>query len=100
MRSGFRIVWTDRALSNLDSIIEYLTLNWSEKETSNFFRKLDSRIDIISRRPLLYPSTSSRENIRRSVLTPQVTIYYRINKETVEILTLFDNRQNPSRLTL
>ncbi|PIQ21199.1 MAG: hypothetical protein COW65_10595 [Cytophagales bacterium CG18_big_fil_WC_8_21_14_2_50_42_9] len=100
MRSGYKIVWTNKALANLDNIIQYLTNNWTEKEISKFFRKLDRRINIISQRPLLYPLTSNRKNVRRSVLTTQVTIYYRINKQVVEILTLFDNRKNPFKLKI
>lgn len=97
MKNGYKVVWTNRALANLDNIIQYLTDYWTEKEISEFFRKLDNRINIISRRPLLYPLTNNRKNVRRSVLISQVTIYYRINKQTIEILTLFDNRQNPSK---
>jgi len=99
MRNGYKVVWTNKALTNLDNIIQYLTDNWTEVEISKFFRKLDNRINIIAQRPLLYPLTNSRKNVRRSVLTPQVTIYYRINKQAVEIITLFDNRQRPSKLT-
>jgi len=98
MKNGYKIVWTNKALANLDNIIQYLTDNWTEKEISKFFRKLDHRIYLISQRPLLYPLTNSRKNVRRSVLTSQITIYYRTNKQAVEILTLFDNRQNPSKL--
>lgn len=99
MKSGYKIVWTDKALANLDNIIDYLKNNWTENEISGFFRKLDKRITMIGQRPLLYPLTPNRKNVRRSVLTAQITIYYRINKQSVEILTLFDTRQNPSGLT-
>lgn len=94
MRSGYKIVWTNKALINLDNVIQYLTDNWTEKEISKFFRKLDSRINIISQRPLLYPLTSNRKDVRRSVLTSQLTIYYRINKESVEILKRISRDSN------
>lgn len=100
MKSGYKIVWTNKAIANLDFIIEYLARNWTENEISAFFKKLDKRINIIAQRPLLYPLTKNRKNVRRSVLTPQITIYYRINKRAVELLTLFDNRQNPSSLKI
>lgn len=40
MKSGFRIDWSHEAINNLDSIIDYLTIKWSDKEIRNFFRKL------------------------------------------------------------
>jgi len=98
MKNGYKIAWTRKALTDLDNIILYLETNWAEKEVSNFFRKLDKRIDLIAQRPLLYPQTTTRKNVHRSVLISQLTIYYRVNKNTVEILTLFDNRQNPKKL--
>ena len=100
MKNGYNITWTNNALANLDNLIQYLTDNWTEKEIAIFFRKLDKRINIISQRPQLYPLTSNRKDVRRSVLTPQITIYYKINKQAIEILTLFDNRQNLSKLKL
>ncbi|WP_181308433.1 type II toxin-antitoxin system RelE/ParE family toxin [Rufibacter sp. XAAS-G3-1] len=100
MKSGYEIVWTNKALSDLDNIIAYLTNNWTNQEVSKFFVRLDRRINIISQRPLLYPLTNSRKNVRRSVLTPQITIYYRLTKQSVEILTLFNNRQNPAKLKI
>jgi plasmid stabilization system protein ParE len=98
MQSGYKIVWTNRASTDLDNITQYLADNWTEKEIRKFFRSLDGRIKLISQRPLLYPLTKNRKDVRRSVLTSQITIYYRINEPSVEILTLFDNRQNPSKL--
>ncbi len=95
---AIKVVWTKKALSDLDAIILYLETNWSEKEITNFFGKLDKRINLIGQRPLLYPETKTRKNVHRSVLIPQLTIYYRVNKNTVEILTLFDNRLNPKKL--
>lgn len=100
MRDGYSIVWTDRALTNLDNIMEYLEKEWTQKETTQFFRKLENRIHLLSQRPLLYPLTKSRKNVRRSVLTSHITIYYRVKKDTVEILTLFNSRRNPDKLAL
>jgi hypothetical protein len=32
MISGFKIVWTDHALSELKETIDYLKTNWTERE--------------------------------------------------------------------
>lgn len=80
MKSGFRIDWSDEAINNLDSIIDYLTINWSDKEIRNFFRKLNRRLDIISKNPLSFPASDLRISIRRYVLTEQTSIYYELKK--------------------
>jgi plasmid stabilization system protein ParE len=100
MKSGYKIDWADEARQNLDSIIEYLDNRWTDKEISNFFKKLDKRIDIISRNPHAYPTIDLRSDLRRSVLTEQTSIYYEIKSDSIVILSLFDNRKDPDSLKL
>ena len=38
MKSGYNVLWTDHALSELKNTIEFLENNWSEKELKNFFQ--------------------------------------------------------------
>ncbi len=100
MKSGYKIDWADEARQNLDAIIEYLQNRWTAKEISNFFKKLDKRIDIISRNPHAYPDIDLKSGLRRSVLTEQTSIYYEIKTDSVVILSLFDNRKDPDSLKL
>lgn len=100
MRSGYKLMWSDRALSDLKNIIDYLTENWPQKEIQNFARRLDKRLDLISVNPNLFPLTSKRKNVRKSVLTKHTVIYYRAESNVVTIVTLFDPRQHPKRLRL
>jgi len=95
MKSGYSIDWSDEASDNLDSIIEYLQNKWTDREIRRFFKKLDKRIDLISKNPLLFPVVDLTMNARRSVLTAQTTIYYQIKLDVVIILSLFDNRRDP-----
>ena len=100
MRSGYKLLWSDRALSDLQNIIEYLTENWSHKGIHNFARRLDKRLEIITFNPKLFPKTLKRKNIRRSVLSKHTVIYYETIEKIVTIVTLFDPRQNPKKLKL
>lgn len=100
MRSGYKLYWSERALKDLQNIIEYLSENWFHKEIQNFVRLLDRRLDLIIDNPRLFPRTRKRQNVMRSVLTKQTVIYYAIEDQVVTIVTLFDSRQNPKRLKL
>jgi len=100
MRSGYKLYWSDRALADLQNIIDYLTENWTQKEIRNFVRRLDKRLDIIATNPRLFPKTIKRNNVRRSVLTKHTVIYYETDKDLISIVTLFDPRQNPKKLKL
>ena len=35
MKNGYKILWTDNALNELEKTIEYLETNWTEKELRN-----------------------------------------------------------------
>lgn len=98
MKSGYKTEWSDEALKNLDSIIDYLTIKWTDREIRNLFEKLDKRLDIISKNPLSFPASDLRINIRRCVLTEQTSIYYEIKKDSIVILSLSDNRKDPKSI--
>ncbi len=36
MDSDFKVVWTDEAIDNLESILDYLDHIWTQRETDNF----------------------------------------------------------------
>lgn len=99
MKSGYNVLWTDHALSELENTIDYLEKNWTGKEIKNFFRELDHTVELISRNPDLFQS-SKKKNIRRAVIARYNNLYYRTEEDTVIILSLFSNRQDPNKIQL
>ncbi|MCK9451056.1 MAG: type II toxin-antitoxin system RelE/ParE family toxin [Bacteroidales bacterium] len=97
MKSISKVLWSKRAETDLKSIINFLERNWTDKEVTNFVRKLDKQISIIQNQPNAFPATN-RKNVRRSVLSRQITIYYDIMEDAVRIVALFDTRQSPDKL--
>jgi plasmid stabilization system protein ParE len=95
MKSTYKVVWSENSLSELKEIIEYLESNWTGKETSKFFKKLEKTIKQISINPLMFPKTEKKESVRRCVLSKQLTLYYQTDTNYLYIISLFDNRRNP-----
>ena len=100
MGSGFKIVWTEHAISELKETIEYLETNWTERELRNFSAKLDHTIELISKAPELFPSSVEKFGIRKAVVEKYNNLYYRVNNKNVEIISLFSNRQHPNKKKL
>jgi plasmid stabilization system protein ParE len=98
MKSTFKIIWTSRALSDLKNIVTYLEENWTVKEIQKFARLLDLQLNRLIIHPFLFPNSNKYKKIRKSVLTRQISIYYRVTNHEIQIITLFDNRQNPNKL--
>jgi plasmid stabilization system protein ParE len=98
MTNTYKLIWSDEALTNLKSIIDYLENRWSVKEIKKFAQLLDKHLKLIEGNPYLFAKSDKSEVIRKSVLSRQTTIYYRIINYEIHIITLFDNRQNPNKL--
>jgi plasmid stabilization system protein ParE len=63
-----------------------------------FLGKLEAFYKIVSLNPHLFRYYDKRRNIRMYALTKQNSIYYRNKRAAIEIITVFDTRQNPQKL--
>ncbi|MBZ9729507.1 type II toxin-antitoxin system RelE/ParE family toxin [Salegentibacter sp. JZCK2] len=99
MKSGYKILWTDHALSELNDTIEYLEKKWTERELKNFSRKLDHTIELISKNPELF-QVFKKNDVRRAVVAKFNNLCYRVNDDTIEILSIFSNRQDPDKIKI
>jgi len=97
MNNTYKVIWSEKSVSGLRSIITYLEQNWSEKEIGKFIKRLDNQIQLITSYPFLFPSSPKSKKLRRSVLTKQTTIYYRVKPNVIEIISIFDTRQDPDK---
>lgn len=97
MKSIYKIIWSERAVNNLKSVISYLEETRTEKEINNFSIKLENYIDLIQANPEFFPISKKKSRVRRVVITRQNTLYYTIDKETIKLICIFDTRQNPKK---
>ena len=95
-----KVFLSELAESKLLKLSEYLIENWSLKTRDKFISKLTEKIKQISIHPDSCPKSSEFDNLYKCVVTKQTTFYYRINsdKREIEIITIFDTRQNPDKL--
>lgn len=98
MKSGLKIKWSEEATKNLENIINYLEINWTSKEVSKFFGKLEKQILLLSLFPEAFPVSTTKSNIHRCVFLRNLTIYYIIDNDSLVLLALFDTRQHPSNI--
>ncbi|WP_029038038.1 type II toxin-antitoxin system RelE/ParE family toxin [Salinimicrobium xinjiangense] len=100
MKSGYKIQWSNHALSELEDTIEYLEKNWTERELKNFSQELDHTIELISKNPELFQLSKKNNTVRRAVVARFNNLYYRQKNDAVEILSLFSNRQDPEKIRI
>ena len=81
-----QLLWSARSVIEYETLLDYL---WDE---------LDEAIKRIIANPEHFQVVIKRKTVRRCLFSPQISIYFRINKDIIEIISLFDNRQNPKKL--
>jgi plasmid stabilization system protein ParE len=97
MKNGYKILWTDNALKELEKTIVFLEENWTEKELRRLAINLEKTLSLISQNPFIFQSSEIKKDIRRAVVLSLNTLYYRVSENDVEIVSFFSNRQNPDK---
>jgi plasmid stabilization system protein ParE len=93
------IIWSPSSEDDFTNILEYLNENWDEKVIQGFIEITTSALSHISNNPKQFPLVNRVEKIRKCVLTKQNTLYYRERKDSIDILRIYDNRQDPNKLS-
>ncbi len=89
----YEVIISKRAEKNLKSIFEYLESEWSDKVKNNFKIKLLRQVDFLRKNPFIYPASRQKKEVRKCLITKHNAMYYRINKNKVEIITIQDTRR-------
>lgn len=100
MTNGYKILWTDFSLSELEKTIEYLKENWTDRELQTLASEIEKTLNLLSHNPNLFQASDIKKDIRRVIIAKHNTLYYRINNNTIEIISFFSNRQNPKKRKL
>ncbi|TKB97704.1 type II toxin-antitoxin system RelE/ParE family toxin [Pedobacter cryophilus] len=94
------IIWTQRALSEYDLLVEYLFDEWGEKITIEISQSIDKYLIRIENSPKQFPIINREKIIRKCVISKQTSLFFMVLENRIVILSLFDNRQNPKNLNL
>jgi hypothetical protein len=62
--------------------------------------ELEQSVLRIQNTPEQFPVILKSKKVRRCVMSPQTSIFFKVNKEVVEIISMFDNRQDSKKRNL
>ncbi len=89
------IIWSPLSETDLEVILEYLAEDWNGEVAIRFLDKIEHLLEQISINPAQFPMVNRKRKVRKCVITRHNTLFYRENKEYVEVLRIFDTRQDP-----
>ncbi len=93
------IVWTPESEKTFAGILSWLEKEWNDHVLLAFLDKVDQVLALIAEKPELYPAIDREKRVRKCVVVKQVSLFYTIKQDQIDLLTFWDNRQNPERLS-
>jgi plasmid stabilization system protein ParE len=96
-RALYNIVYSERSLSNIEEIRDHLLYKFTQKEVDNLYHMLGVFESLVKTFPQLYPLITNSKNIRRAVLSKQLSVFYACSKNTISIAAVLDNRMDDNK---
>lgn len=100
MESRRNIIWSPSAKEDLENITDFLLINWNLKIVQKFLTRLNRIINQVVINPNQFPLIHPGLEIRKCVVTKQNTLFYRMKNDKIEIVRIFDTRQDPQKLKI
>jgi plasmid stabilization system protein ParE len=97
MKKELLLQWSPKASKQFLEISNSIAKKWSLKTAIEFADKVDLAVNALKTMPEAFPE-SVKKKVRMCVISRQTTALYRLKKDTVEILVLFDTRQSLKKL--
>jgi plasmid stabilization system protein ParE len=87
------IKWTPIAIDSLEIITLQVLERWNIETALSFRKKVDQELKQLGKNPKIY-QFSKKSKLRKSIVHRNVSLFYRINKNVVELIIFVDNRSN------
>lgn len=92
--------WSSRADSDYDHIISHLLENWTKKEAVRFIKNTEQTVQRIIQYPSIGPKSDQQPEIRKSIITKQITMFYQVKGDILHVIALWNTLQDTSKLKL
>ena len=73
--------------------IDYLEAEWTFTDVANFIEKVENTLNLLVHKNVQFISTNYK-NVNKVVITKQITLYYRLNSNAIELLRFWNTYQD------
>ncbi len=93
------VSWSDLAYESLYDIVAYIQGFFGKRVAIDASNQIESFVDTLVNAPFIGKCVSKRNGCEiRCVIYKKNQIYYSICKDTIDIILIWDGRQDPRRL--
>jgi len=93
-----QIIWSPLSEKDLENILAYLDDKWNTGIAIQFIEILNHLLKQISINPRQFPLIHKHKKVRKCVITKHNTLFYRDRIKSIDVLRIYDTRQNPKSL--
>jgi plasmid stabilization system protein ParE len=83
---------------NYENILNYLLFKWGIDVTNNFIDRFEQVYHLLSENTEIFPFVNKEKKIKKCVLTKHNILFFTETDDSIEILMIFDTRQDPEKL--
>jgi plasmid stabilization system protein ParE len=94
----YEVKWTILAAEEFEYSVDWLIKHWNENIAIQFVDAVESKIAMLKKFPSLGNPSSAIPGCRKTLVLPYHILLYKREGETIEIIRLFDGRQDPEKI--
>lgn len=94
---AYKVIFSKDVLNKLEAVVFYLEMNWSKTVAKDFLFRFYEKIDIIASNPAIGRRSSRYHSIRKTLITKHNILYFEVFSDRIELLQIFDTRQDPAK---
>jgi plasmid stabilization system protein ParE len=95
---NYHILWSKEAEITFENNLDYLEKEWNARTILQFINRTDDILNKISHNPKLFPQYRKRDNIHKCVITHQISVYYKVNRDSITLITFWNSYQDYKKM--
>ncbi len=92
------VVWTNKAETSFNGIVDYLLDLWTVEIATNFVDIVEHTIELILEHPEMFKVSEYENQSREAFITKHTTMFYRVLDTKIEIEYFWGNFNNPDKV--
>jgi plasmid stabilization system protein ParE len=93
-----QVRWSLTAHEDLQLSLDFIMNQWNPVIAAKFLDAIESKIKLLKRAPFIGSPSSYLSGCRKTLVPPYHALIYRVTDSHLEIVRLFDMRQDPAKL--
>jgi plasmid stabilization system protein ParE len=94
---AYEIVWTKKARETTQKVVDYLDTKWSAEVADDFIGNIEFHLSLLASGSVKGTPSQVDPKIKSVLVTKHNRLYYRERKKSIQLLLLWDTRQNPQK---